>query len=83
MKKPSVKAQQSLVDAWKCVPKGTRVVVRKDDGQEYLTVVDAPALMLGGHTAVIWLDGISGCFALERVRKATEGDGVLPRLATV
>jgi hypothetical protein len=27
---------------------------------------------------VIWLEGISGCFDLERVRKATEVDGGLP-----
>lgn len=73
-----VAKQQALVDAWKDVPEGTRVVVRKDNGKEYSTTITAGAHLLGGHTAVIWLDGISGCYALERVRKATEADGQLP-----
>jgi hypothetical protein len=74
----ATKEQRGLVEAWKDIPEGTRVVVRLDSGKEYLTKIKAAALMLGNHTAVIWLEGISGCYSLERVRKATEADGCLP-----
>lgn len=47
MKKPNVNQQQSLVDAWEYVPEGTRVVVRKDNGQEYQTTVTGKARLLG------------------------------------
>ena len=78
-----VTQQQALVEAWKHVPEGTRVVVRKDNGKEYSTTITAGARMLGGHTAVIWLEGVSGCYSLERVRKATEADIHLPNEMTL
>ena len=78
--KNKAKSQASLVEAWKYVPNGTEVVVRKDDGQEYLTRISAGPVLLGGHTAVIRLEGIRGCYSLARVRKATEADGALPKV---
>lgn len=60
------KKQQALCDAWK-YPEGTPVRVRKDDGAVLETKTRSEAWMLGGHTAVIMVEGISGCYSLERV----------------
>lgn len=43
------------------------ITVRKDAGDGVLTKTRAPAEVLSGHSAVIWLDGISGCYLLDRV----------------
>lgn len=48
-------------------PIGGAVVVRKDDGQYVATKTRSQAQVLSGHTAVVWLDGISGCYLLDRV----------------
>ncbi len=61
-------AQKRLADQWKDAPEGTRVVVTKDDGTEVVTKTRSAGFLLGGHTACIMLEGISGCYALERVR---------------
>ncbi|MNS99114.1 hypothetical protein D3C72_1335050 [compost metagenome] len=34
----------------------------------------APAELLGGHTPVAWLDGVSGCIALTHLDPAADGD---------
>lgn len=60
-------AQKRLAAQWKD-GKGTRVVVTKDDGTEVTTETTSGGFLLGGHTACIMLDGISGCYSLERVR---------------
>lgn len=65
-----VKLQGALVEAWKGTPEGTDVIVRKDLGDEVRTKTASEPFMLGGHTACIMLEGISGAYALERVRKA-------------
>jgi hypothetical protein len=46
---------------------GTPVSVRMDDGKALETVTHSVAWMLGGHTAVIMLEGISGGYKLDRV----------------
>lgn len=61
--------QQQLVDEWKAVPEGTPVIVTKDNGTEFHTKTRSMAWLLGEHTAVIMVEGISGGYALERVRK--------------
>lgn len=48
-------------------PVGTKVTVRLDGGESRETVTRSPAEVLSGHSAVIWLDGIRGCYLLERV----------------
>ncbi len=48
-------------------PIGCNVVVRKDDGTEVKTVTRSEAMVLSGHSAVIWLKGIIGCYALDSV----------------
>lgn len=69
--------QVKLVNDWNKVHKiGTDVIVTMDDKKEMRTKTISLAVMLGefraypGHTAVIFLEGISGCYMLERVRPA-------------
>lgn len=58
--------EQKKVEAW-THPIGTRVRVTKDDGAIVETYTNSKAQLLGGHTAVVWLDGIAGCYLLDRV----------------
>ena len=46
---------------------GAAVSVKLDGGEVRETVTTSEAQVMGGHSAVIWLDGISGCYDLERV----------------
>ena len=46
---------------------GAAVSVKLDSGEVRETNTVSEAQVLSGHTAVIWLDGISGCYDLERV----------------
>lgn len=68
MKRPSLKALQAKVDKWnaKHAP-GTKVKVLLDSGKTVNTKTRSKAEMLGGHTPVVWLDCISGCYCLDRV----------------
>ncbi len=75
MKIGKEKKQVKLVEDWNAKhPVGIDVIVTKDDKSEQRTKTCSAACMLGesrdypGHTAVIMLDGISGCYALDRVR---------------
>lgn len=49
------------------VPVGAVVMVRLDDGTVKNTVTRSPAWLMGGHSAVILLEGISGGYSLSRV----------------
>jgi hypothetical protein len=62
---------QQAVDAWNAahhpaVP--VEVTYVKDDFTVVNTVTRSRAEVLSGHTAVIWLVGVRGCVALERVK---------------
>jgi hypothetical protein len=46
---------------------GAAVSVELDSGEVRETITVSEAQVLNGHTAVIWLDGVSGCYDLERV----------------
>ena len=46
---------------------GSPVTVIEDWGERIQTKVKYPAQILSGHTAVVWLEGISGCYCLNRV----------------
>lgn len=62
-------AQGRAVEAWNMMnPVGTRVRVVLDDGSTKDTTTTAPAQLLGGHTAVAWLNGFDSCYLLERCR---------------
>jgi hypothetical protein len=62
------KAAQELCDRWnKLHPEGSAVTVTKDDGSKLETTTRSEAWVLGGHTAVIMVVGISGGYSLTRV----------------
>ncbi len=64
----SIEVMQSKVDAFnESNPVGSSVTVIKDLGEKIETTVRHPAEILSGHTAVVWLKGISGCYSLDRV----------------
>lgn len=48
-------------------PVGTSVIVTMDCGERREAKTRSAAEVLGGHTPVIWLEGITGCYALKRV----------------
>ncbi|OEU74058.1 MAG: hypothetical protein BA864_06925 [Desulfuromonadales bacterium C00003093] len=57
------------VEAWNSQnPVGTAVVVTKDFGEQVPTKTRSMAQYLPSGTPVIWLDGITGCYLLERVK---------------
>lgn len=67
---PTLKTLQKIVDKFNAqFPVGTKVILRKDSG-EVETEVRSPAEVLGGHSAVAWFTGVSGCYSIEdnRVR---------------
>lgn len=69
MKKPNVAKLQAQVDAWNAAhPVGAAVTVRTDTKGTIATKTRSAAQVLSGHSAVIWLDGITGCYELDRVR---------------
>lgn len=64
----SAEVMQSKCDAFnKRNPVGTSVTVVKDLGDQIETTVKYPAQILSGHTPVVWLEDISGCYLLDRV----------------
>lgn len=72
-KRPSVREMELECELWNAKhPVGTRVVVRMDNGEKRDTVTTSVAQMLSGHAAVIWLEAISGCYLLSRVKVVTE-----------
>lgn len=69
MKKPNIKKMQAECDAFNAAnPVGTRVTVLLDGNPTpFKTVTRSEAQILSGHTSVIWLEGVSGCYLLDRV----------------
>lgn len=64
----SASKQQQAVDDWNAKhPPGTQVNVRMDNGSTRETKTRSEAWLLGGHTAVILMEGISGGYSLDRV----------------
>ena len=58
----------TLVANWNELhPVGTAVSVEKDDRSIVDGVTTSEAYVMGGHTAVIHVDTVRGCYALERV----------------
>jgi hypothetical protein len=64
----STEVMQSLCDVFnEKNPIGSKVTVIKDLGEKFQTTVRHQAIILSGHTAVVWVHGISGCYDLDRV----------------
>lgn len=63
--------QQKAVDKWNAKYQiGQAVLLRKDSGETVRTKTRSAAEVLSGHTAVIWLEGVTGCYMLNRVKAA-------------
>lgn len=74
---PSPAALKRQVDDFNArYPVGQAVTVRMDDGSGRSTNTRSPAEVLSGHSAVVWLDGITGCYLLERVTPVTGEAGL-------
>lgn len=69
MRRPPTPAQeQKKCDDWNSQRQaGASVDVRLDDGSIKKTKTRSDAWLMGGHTAVIMLEGIAGGYMLERV----------------
>ncbi|MBX8826521.1 hypothetical protein [Ochrobactrum sp. SFR4] len=49
-------------------PVGTNVLLKKDGHDElFPTTTRSTAQVMCGHSAVIWLENVSGCYLLDRV----------------
>jgi hypothetical protein len=67
--RPSLAKLQATCDAWNAkYPIGTPVICKKDGVGDVETVTTSSAQVLSGHSAVIWMEGISGCYLLSCVR---------------
>jgi len=55
-------------------PVGRMVTVRLDSGELRETTTRSEAEVLSGHSAVIWLNGIRGCYLLDRVTPIVNGE---------
>jgi hypothetical protein len=72
---PSAAQLQAACDKFNAAHQvGAAVTVLLDSGEVRETITTSEAQVLSGHSAVIWLEGISGCYLLERVTplEATE-----------
>ncbi len=67
-RQPDAADLQHQCDAFNArFPVGQTVAVHKDNDAGILTRTRSEAQVLSGHSAVIWLEGISGCYMLDRV----------------
>ncbi len=65
---PSAAQLQAACDKFNAANQvGAAVTVQLDGGEIRETVTASEAQVLSGHSAVIWLKGISGCYLLDRV----------------
>jgi len=53
-------------------PIGTPVLLKRDNGQTMETKTRSKAQVSGGHSAVIWLENVSGYYLLDRVTPLAE-----------
>lgn len=69
---PTLASLQSTCDEWNArYPIGTDVKVYRIAGDEktaFLSKTKTVAEVLSGHTAVVWLEGVSGCYGLTFVK---------------
>jgi hypothetical protein len=71
---PSPQVLQRQCDEFNArYPVGQTVSIRKDGGDGIITKTRSEAQVLSGHSAVIWLDDVSGCYLLDRVTPITGG----------
>ena len=64
-----VKVLEKMTDDWnKTVRIGDLVTYLDDYGAANITRTRSEASLLGGHTAVVWVEGRVGCVNLARVK---------------
>ena len=79
MKPPSAKKLSDAVERWNSrYQVGQRVRLRKDDGAVIETTTRTKAGILSGHSSVIWLDGVAGCYLLDCVSAISPSGRHLP-----
>jgi hypothetical protein len=68
-RKPNIKKMQAQCDAFNAqCPVGGAVRVQLDGVDEpFETVTVSEAQILSGHTPVVWMKNVSGCYLLDRV----------------
>jgi hypothetical protein len=67
-KKKSLETLQQEVHAFNLkYPVGSKLKLTLDFGEVTDVVVRNEASILGGHSAVTWLEGIAGCYSLDKV----------------
>lgn len=49
---------------------GTKGYLHMDSGEKKPTHTTSKAQVLSGHSAVIWVNGVSGCYLLDRFEPA-------------
>ncbi|MGC0052693.1 hypothetical protein ACNSPG_06455 [Brucella pituitosa] len=72
-----LKKLQAMCDKFNAEnPVGTNVLLQKDGQVEpFPTKTRSMAQVMCGHSAVIWLENVSGCYLLDRVTPATHPTG--------
>lgn len=68
-KKPNIKAMQAACDKFNALcPVGGKVRVKLDNVDEPLeTTTRSEAQILSGHSCIVWMDNVRGCYLLDRV----------------
>lgn len=68
MKQKSLNQLQKEIDNFNSKHSvGSEVKLMLDDGEVKTVTINHKATILGGHTAVGWFDGVSGCYNLNSI----------------
>ena len=68
----TLKQLTAAVDGWnERHPAGTKVMVRLDSGESIKSETTSAAWVMGGHSAMVKVHGITGGFMLDRVTPAS------------
>lgn len=73
MKRPNTQMMALQIENWNLKHAiGASVIVTLDSGERFPTITLGEAYVLGGHSAVISLQGVRGCYLLDRVTPAPQ-----------
>lgn len=69
MRKTNIKKMQEQCDAFNAIcPVGGKVFVKLDGVDDpFETITRSEAQILSGHTPVVWMENVTGCYLLDRV----------------
>lgn len=79
-KRPNVKKLQAQCDRFNAeIPLGSEVFVKLDGvDKPFFTKTTSHAQVLSGHTPVVWLKDVSGCYLVDRVSVQCQQCGYTP-----